>query len=68
MLTVPCACSESGALEETSMSSPALVWVTEDGALAIVDVFNVDGYKDCCCVAACCCDSQDCSDRDLCMQ
>ena len=45
VVTVTCACSESGASEETVMSSPSLVWVTEAGTLAIADVPSVGGYR-----------------------
>ena len=30
---------------EMSMSSPSLVWVTEDGNLALGDMPNVGGYR-----------------------
>ena len=43
---VLCVCSEEGSASgETYMSSPSLVWVTEDGSLAIGDMPNVGGYR-----------------------
>ncbi len=38
-------CSEDGSGGEGYMSSPSLVWVTEDGSLAIGDMASVGGYR-----------------------
>ncbi len=38
-------CSEDGSGGEGYMSSPSLVWVTEDGSLAIGDMPSVGGYR-----------------------
>ena len=38
-------CSEDGSGGEGYMSSPSLVWVTEDGSLAIGDMPIVGGYR-----------------------
>ena len=41
-----CVCREDGSESgETYMSSPSLLWVTEDGNLAIGDMPNVGGYR-----------------------
>ncbi len=40
-----CVCSEDGSGGEGYMSSPSLVWVTEDGSLAIGDMPSVGGYR-----------------------
>ena len=40
-----CGCSEEGSGGESYMSSPSLVWVTEDGSLAIGDMPSVGGYR-----------------------
>lgn len=41
-----CVCREEGSASgETYMSSPSLLWVTEDGNLAIGDMPNVGGYR-----------------------
>ncbi len=38
-------CSEEGSGGEAYMSSPSVVWVTEDGTLAIGDMPSVGGYR-----------------------
>lgn len=38
-------CSEDGSGGEGYMSSPSLVWVTQDGSLAIGDMPSVGGYR-----------------------
>lgn len=45
MFQTCCNCSEKGSDGESYMTSPSLVWVTEDGTLAIGDMPSVGGYR-----------------------